>query len=705
MLRSLLALCSLFLCALALPAQDELPADQFRAEFQRGLDTKDDTAMDRAIKRSPSAALLWFEELVLLQNAGDAAVAPKVAAVTASWTRAFESGDAPDRVLRWASGASAKQLEMMRDCRRDATKVWKVFQDDVEKNPTREGVLQIYESYQKLAEATVGFGHSLLAAEMWNLAAVVAGRMPKPTTEDRKRTLTATEEFLRLRKDWGFTGDTHYMRNSDYVKAEKTRLDDEAKKSEKRKAEGYSADAKGIDALVKAGVAEAKHELKFEPLANLDELDYGPRNGPVPAFWNLISLGKEGEQRKFDWFKRSDLYLARTGAAKFAISVHSNELKDLVEVDVSPKAKISPFWLDAAKKQPYAMAFWIGSDREMVNEAACNLTIAPEVANIYYRSAASWKTQVGADPVTLYDDDADGTPGDADPFSTPWKSEMLGVHDDKTDGEGTPVPLLDSMRVGKGPRMPFSEFVKLSTGWHYVQVKGESLNVRPLNPEYVKTGKLKLVWSGSKTAAPAQLVVRGAGDYQSAFFDLAGGKEVEVPAGEYHVLFGRIVVGKGPRVQMATLYRGDSESFLVEAGKVKELKMGGPFTLSWKRDGDDPAVIDALTLIVKDGLGCAYTQWHGLSLACDVLASSQPDGKGAKVVGKFVPFTDADLVNEAAKVHQQLMQQTACFPMPEGYKQGPLQLKVDLPAAGMKLQLVVKKHPWFGVVQSLWKGP
>ena len=294
MLRSLLALCSLFLCALALPAQEELPADQFRAEFQRGLDAKDDTAMDRAIKRSPSAALLWFEELVLLQNAGDAAVAPKVTAVADAWKRAFESSETPERVQRWASGATPKQLEMMRGCRSDSTKLWKAYLDDVEKKPTREGVQGIFDGYKKLAEATVGFGHSVLAAEMWSLAAVVAGKMPQPTTDDRKATLAATEEFLRLRKDWGFTGDLYYMRNADYAKAEKTRLDDEAKKSDKRKAEGYKADAKGIEALVKAGVAEAKHELKFEPLANLDELDYGPRNGPVPAFWNLISASSTG---------------------------------------------------------------------------------------------------------------------------------------------------------------------------------------------------------------------------------------------------------------------------------------------------------------------------------------------------------------------------------------------------------------------------
>ena len=52
----------------------------------------------------------------------------------------------------------------------------------------------------------------------------------------------------------------------------------------------------------------------------------------------------------------------------------------------------------------------------------------------------------------------------------------------------------------------------------------------------VKTGKVKLVWNGPKPTAPSQLVIRGSGDFQAAFFDVAGGKEVEVPAGQYRVV-------------------------------------------------------------------------------------------------------------------------------------------------------------------------
>jgi len=86
-----------------------------------------------------------------------------------------------------------------------------------------------------------------------------------------------------------------------------------------------------------------------------------------------------------------------------------------------------------------------------------------------------------------------------------------------------------------------------------------------------------------------------------------------------------------------------------------------------------------------------------------VLAAKDADGKGAKVVGKFLRFSDPELVNRAAIAHNQIGLLAASFPMPEGYKEGSLALTVKLPAAGMKLALQIKKHPLFGDVKSAWQ--
>ena len=212
-----------------------------------------------------------------------------------------------------------------------------------------------------------------------------------------------------------------------------------------------------------------------------------------------------------------------------------------------------------------------------------------------------------------------------------------------------------------------------------------------------------LVRSGPKPSAPAQLVVQGAGDTKTAFFDVAGGKEVEVPAGNYTVILGRIVVGKGARAQLATIYQGTSAAFTVEAGKVFELKMGAPFTLQFERGGDENSTIDALKVLVREASGCVLTELHGLAVAPEVLAAKAEDGKGAKVVGKFVRFTDAELLNKATAKHNKLGLLCATFPMPEGYRDGEMVLKVKMPGSGWKMRLSMKKHPLFPPLESPWQ--
>lgn len=678
----------------------ELTKDQFRSEFNKAMDIADDKMVDKAMKRGAYHALNYFEELYYDKDAGKEEAAKKCQALLASWKRCFEGSDTMEQLDRWMNGASNSVREQLKKGRDQSYKVWVHYTDVVSKDLTKSDYEQCQQQFMDLARNAEAIGHNLEVAELWNFASVVGSKMPDKTIANRRDVVFATEQFLEARKRWNFVFDEHYIRGMEFVKAEKLKIEEVEKTGEKRKADGYDPNAKGVDTLVMPGVAEAKHALKFEALAGWDELDYGSKGGPVPAFWWMASTGKVGSNHKLDWFRAKDLYLHRVAAAKFAIGFDPGDAKGAVEVDTSSKGKVSTFWLDNDKKRPYAMVFWTGSDREMVNEAECNLAPGDNVANVYYRSASSWKTQIGADTITFYDDSADGNPGEATPFAREFRTPVLGEHDaEKT----TLAPLLDSMRIGKGPRMPCSEFVKLSTGWvHMKKGNGDEVGVRPLNPEYMKTGKIKLVWSGPKPTAPVQLVVQGSGDYQTALFDVAGGKEIEVPAAEYRVIWGRLLVGKGARAQVASLYAGTNKPFTVEAGKVFELKMGGPFTLLFNRRGDENTTLDALKILLAESSGCVFSELQGINLACEVLATKDADGKGAKPVGKFVRFTDPDLVNKAAEKHNNMGNLAASFPMPEGYKSGELVLKLKLPASGMKLGLSIKKHPLFGDVKSAW---
>jgi hypothetical protein len=667
----------------ALPAQ--ITRDQFRAEFSKGLELGDQRMMDSVMKKDRAApfALLYFEELYAEKMGGHEELAAKCEALKTSWERCFEKSPTLDKMQRWLDGMQTTTYSSLQKGRNSSAKLWEFLSSLA--SPTKEERLKVMRDFVTLAENARALGHMGEVAEIYGLASVVGNQVPDRTIDERKEVLECTKQFLEARKAWEFTFDTYFIMNTEWVKSETAKIAEAEKKGDKRKAEGYDPNAKGVDSLIVPGAKDDVHALQYEALSSWDnDLDYGPKGGPLPPLWWNAPVGKEGTARKLDWFRRREIHLARLGSNKFGISFDGIDLKKTFEVEVSNKAKPSTFWLDADKKVPYSMFFWVGSDKERVGEAECNLMPTGEFANVYYRSAASWKTSVGTE--------------NSDVFEPPYKVAVLG---DAT-GDGTSVPLLDSMRLGKGPRMPFSEFVKLSGGWFHLRRVQETVALRPLNPEYFKTGKVKLVWN-HKPSAPVQLVLQGAGDYKTAFFDVAGGKEVEVPAGQYSVVFGRILVGKGARTQNATIFQGDSKPFSVEAGKTFELKMGAPFVMNFDRKGDENPTIDATKILLHEASGCVLTDLFGIGLAPEVMAAKAEDGKGAKVIGKFGHFNDAELLNKAAAFYGKLGQLCAAYPMPDGYKSGEMVLKVKLPAAGMKVGLSMKKHPLFGVINSTWQ--
>ena len=86
----------------------------------------------------------------------------------------------------------------------------------------------------------------------------------------------------------------------------------------------------------------------------------------------------------------------------------------------------------------------------------------------------------------------------------------------------------------------------------------------------------------------------------------------------------------------------------------------------------------------------------------EVMAAKAEDGKGAKVLGKFVRCTDAEQLNLVVPKLGDIGLIAACLPMPENAKDS-LVWKGKLPAAGMKVALSIKKHVLFGKLDSAWK--
>lgn len=670
------------------------------------MSLEDDKILDKAMKRGHQHAIGYYEEFWRIAATGSNQSAELNAeALMASWGRCFENQDTLKHVQGWVDGCTDAVYRRLQTCRSNSAKLWGDYTTNVAIGLIKKDYESCYVDYLRLAKVAESIGHYQEAADLWGLASVIGSKMPGKTIEDREGVVFAIEQQLACKERWGYTFDDHYTRNKAYVKSQLLKLEEDRKKSDKRADEGYDANSKGVDSLLVPKVAAKKFLLKFEALKDWKAADFGTRGGPVPSYWWLDSLGESGSSRKMGWFRQRDMFLLRRGANKFAVSWTAEDSKQAMPIAVSPKAKPSTFYVGTDKTLPYAMFFWIGTDAEPMGVAKCNYSATDKLANIYYRSASSWKTLIETEAVVFYDDDASGRPGNGEPFVGELKSHIVG---DPT-GAGVLVPMFDSMKIGKGKRVPYSQFVKLAAGWHYMEIAGGAdVAVRPLNPEYVKSGTVKLTWAGPKPTQPDQLVIQGKGDYATAIFDVAGGKPVEVPAGEYSVIWGRMTNGKGARLQTAQIYPTDAhESFLVKAGETFTLDMGadkGGFKLDFDREGDQNASVSALTIRVAERSGCKITAMQGIGIAADVLANKFADPKGAKSVGSFQPFVNDRLIGAAADEYKNLGFMIATFPMPKGYRKGEMVLSFKLPADNMKLGLAVKKkHKFFGRLQTVWK--
>ena len=375
------------------------------------------------------------------------------------------------------------------------------------------------------------------------------------------------------------------------------------------------------------------------------------------------------------------------------------------EVAAGTKPKATQFYLDTDRKRPYAMWFYTASDREFVYQGELNLMPAPIQAPVFYKSAGSWVAQIKGETVTFYDDTSDGVLFQTEPYKRGLKLYNLGQPTDGVAG-----PLFDSMRIGggKAPRVPYSEFVKLGEEWFHLRGvdEGTKVGVRPLNPEYFKTGKVQLKWGGGKKTQPAFLAIKGRGQIATAMFDVGSGKEIEVPAGAYEICFGRVISGKGSRSQMASIFRGKAEPFQVEAGKLFTLEMGAPFALEFQRGGNDKEVeIEAPKITLHDRSGAVYADLFNAVLYPEVVASRSETGKGAKVIGEFIRMNDPEFVDAASRKEEwkNLGRGVIAFPRPKGSRRGDMTLKAKLPFKDAKVGLRIKRHPLFGKIGSEFK--
>jgi hypothetical protein len=713
MLRSPLLAC---LLGALLPAQDY---NDWLTKFNGALASDDVKVLDRAMKEAPHHLLGHFEQLVrerLFTRQSDEELKQRITKVKGHFQRVFET-ETLDHFERWLSRADSKTIELYDKNRDNLNKLYGIKATAIAERNRRQ-----METAKSQATEIAGrfseYGMPLKASEAWAMVAEIVRNLPEVTIDERKDAVFAIEQFDSCRKEWAWTKDVHYLHNVNWMKAEKDRIQRDLKEAEKRKAAGYTEDAKGADALVMPNVAEVTTQLEFKPLAALQD-DLFVKGGPTPALWMAAAVTDNGPS-KMHWFTRKEVFLVWEGGQKYGVTLNGGE-PDLKKnrwepVQAGNKLKPSLFHLGPdGKSLPYAMWFYLPGDSEPVMGLSQNLAPLEKTADqarsatIFYKSAASWVATIAGEQVTFYDDNANGKLFEEDAYAYNLKDRTQG---DPT-GEGIAVPAYDSMRIGKGGLMPFSAFVPIAGKWYHVRTKddGLSVGVRPLNPEFFKTGTLQVKWTAPPTCKLESLVVRGRGQYAAASFNLvgAGGKPVEVPAGEYEIAFGRVGDGgKGPTAVHGCLFKGNSRTLTVEAGKPATLSLGAPFLLEWQRDGSETeAKIDSLRMRIVGQAGEVYARINGATPAPEVLVGKSKDGKGAKVAGQFVAMQDSETLNKlnSKKLSEkiELRLDVGFFPIVKGEKEPTTVLTVPLAGKDLLIALVQRQHKLFGKLDPVWK--
>lgn len=707
-MRPLTLLLTLSLCAASVVAQ-KVPYNDFIDTLAEKVRLRDEKGYDRTVKENSDHVILHFTRTARSVNVrpddeGGRAVMERL---KESWQRVFR-GEFLEKVERWVAGNDPAQLKKFDQTVDALSKAYNEINrlksntivDRAPWETLSKSVMQICESFEY-------FGNAYRAAEAWSLVAVVYIGIPSKSLEDRKESVFAMERFVDHRKAWDLTKDRHYISNANWLKDEKVRIEEAEKKAGKRAEAGYSEDVKGAEAylVVDADKSEVVLPLTFKAL-NKPLSEMCVRGGPLPMRWNSVFLQGKGPTQ-LTWFKGVDLYIARPGNNKFGLTLNGAEsnLKKNKLTLVPAASKIKKpgvFPLDPKGDREYAMWFYLPSNAEPFQGMSQNFAAVPDRATVYYRSASSWVANIDGTPITLYDDNANGKLFEPDPMELAMSLRTL-TPDPKQEVK---VPTFDGMKIGKGRKQPWSEWAKIGEAWFHLrsQSEGRSIGVRKTNPEFFKTGSLKLDYGAAGSTKVDVCVVQGKGDFSGARFDLSKGKPIEVPVGSYTLQFGRIYQGKGSRLITADFFPGDgTEEVVVEEGKEAVLKLGAPYQLEFERGGEGRDVeIHAFSIHPVGAAGERYIHVSGAVPSAEIIAAKDASGKGGKVIGEFVAMTDPELASKMSRENSNLGFAVGYYPLVKGVSEGSFAFTGFAPD-GSVIGLEEEKNKLFGKLLPIFK--
>lgn len=685
----------------------------FIKRYKSAREVNDPKQLERAFKKYPAEAIWYFEDKVDASvQANDLKAADEVEFIKKNFPEAWSGSKVLEHIERFRRGLDNREIARIAKIRGQEDVAWNVY-EEAKKGDSETEWRRAIEGMQKVAEAMGSTGAKLKAARSWLMLANIIERFPKKTVDDRALAYQAIQTYLQNHQDWDWTQTSDYAQNAAWSKGIKARLDQPEPKAGEAGAEGDSGGTSGGLIKYKEGSKWVTAPLDYKvQKRSVEGISLYASSNPL-NWLGFFMDGTDPVQMKF--FKDGNIFMQRGGAAKFTNPLSEVPDPKAKAVKLGGVKKTSDMWYERVDKDGdkydtnYAFFLWTGGNQEQY--ANVTLNMAPQwrpdrkTASVYVKSAAYFTADVAGTTITLYDENCNGVFGDKT-GALAYNTFMFGA------GMEDPMrhEIFDSMRVGKGKLVPFSPMVQIGDDWYLMKVIRNNEEIRFRALAEVKTGTIKVDWSGSKSAKPKHLCIREVGGaWPDAMFDVmsGGSKGLTVPAGKYEVFYGRTYNGRAPRNMDAVILKGDSKTIEVKDGEVVTLEMGAPFVIDYvlERDGD-LITVDTTKMWVKDKLGLRYTSLQCEMLEPDLVVAKDEKGKGTKVLGHWRRVSDGDLNALTKKFAERSGLVLASFAIDKKNASDPrFKISAKNPYKDAKSFVGVqqKKHRLFGKLLPVWK--
>lgn len=646
----------------AAPVQDA-ELDAFRVEFDKAAQLGNKALMDGIMRKQKDVAVRMIVFTAeRMAEAPNEVLAQRYAAMSASWTRAFDS-DFPQK-LELFFGRLPETVKSQRKTLR--TKFDEAVREYADLMGKKDAAALLVNA-DKMHEIAAGFeslGDKYHASQAFLFEGVARSQDVQGEDADLHKVSDAYGAMVRLREEWELK-DTYYNQTKPTAEALRGR--------------GYGKDAAAAGEAPGAAPKSAGEvltvPLEFEVFDALKDLDrpsyYLDEHRQI---WPQVSLKGTGSKTKINRFDDGPLVI-RESSAKVMVDEDGDGKGD---VEWPTRGKFEVLTVDVgsgASKRKWAVLTEVGRTDDYYQGNQMNLGATDDSFNVYFIPAGAMVGEINGERVQFIDDDVNGTYG-----SWPQSWGSLGL------AEGVFGPEMDSMRVGKEKKArPFSEFAKIGDQWFKLEMQDGGTKLLA-TPQDLKTGTVSLKGKGLK---PDFFVLKGKGEgLDNTYVDVSDGKKVEIPAGRYELYWGMVSKGKGMQRMKAMILPGsESPTYEVPVDGDLTIEYGKPYGFDFTYDDRDGKVtVTGKSVRIVGAGGEAYDRFYGC--VPEVVAGVRKAGaKRATSEVTMRPVTS----NQGVAEHGWAAM----------WK--PIDGVLDAPGEDVEVQLTQKKNKLFGKLESDWK--